>query len=180
FTLAAPPNTDIYATPLGSTLHVYSAPVSHTQLLKSSFSLARVSFSFTPTLQFDQGGLLFTVARKVNPEPTAENSQEAASHPAWIKAGIEVNDGEPWVSVCGKANHGWVDWSLVPLPTKTGLGKKVSATIEFTWYKNALMIYSIRGEERTLVRKVPWAFLDDAELSDHAWVGVYAARPDPD
>ncbi|KAK9424560.1 putative Beta-xylosidase C-terminal Concanavalin A-like domain-containing protein [Seiridium unicorne] len=179
FTLSASPKTDVYASPLGETLHVYSAPIVHASFVKSSFRLARVSFSFTPTLQFDQGGLLFTIPTIGNPEPAEDNANTPSSHPAWVKIGIETNDGEPCLSVVGKAKTGWCDWSLAPLPVK-GLGKEVRATVEVTRVKNALMVYFVQDETRTLTRKIPWVFLDDVELSATAWVGAYAARPDPD
>ncbi|KAI0130405.1 hypothetical protein BJ170DRAFT_314115 [Xylariales sp. AK1849] len=180
FTLAAAPNTDVYASPLGETLHVYSAPITHTRVDKSTFSHARVTFSFVPILQFDQGGLILTLPSKTNAEPNETNSREASGHPAWIKIGIEVNEGEPWLSVVGKARNGWCDWSLAPLPVKSGLGEEASATIEMTRHKNALMVYSVEGDTKTLIRKVPWVFLDDAASNGSAYVGAYAARPDPE
>jgi hypothetical protein len=179
FSLAARPTTDVYASPLPPTLHVYSAPITHTRLDRSSFRSAQVTFTFVPTLQFDQGGLIVTFPTRANPEPCDENSREASDHPAWVKVGIEVNDGAPWLSVVAKARNGWCDWSLAPCPVRSGLGEGVSAAIELTKFKNALMVYSIHKGARVLIRKVP-VFVDDVELSDSLWVGAYAARPDPD
>ncbi|KAH6652966.1 hypothetical protein BKA67DRAFT_568146 [Truncatella angustata] len=31
-----------------------------------------------------------------------------------------------------------------------------------------------------MLRKVPWVFLDDHEGGASAWVGAFAARPDPE
>ncbi|KAH8666992.1 hypothetical protein BX600DRAFT_284874 [Xylariales sp. PMI_506] len=180
FILKAISKTDIYASPLPPTLHVFTAPITHTRVELSNFSSARVSFAFVPTLQFDQGGLIFTVPSINNPDPDAGNSQVSSSHPAWVKAGVEVNDGQPWISVVSKARNGWCDWSLVPMPTGNRLGNTVEATIEMVRYRNALMIYYVNKESRTLIRKIPWVFLPDPELAQNAWIGAYTARPDPD
>ena len=51
-------------------------------------------------------------------------------------------------------------------------------TIETERLGDALMIYNILGAEKTLVRKVPWCFLE-GETKETVWIGVYGARPDP-
>ena len=180
--IEAAPGTDIYTSPLGSEQHVYTAPAYQACIPLAAFKLARLTFSFTPTLQFDQGGLLFTLPSKINPIPNKGNASEKSKHPAWIKIGIEVNEGQPWVSVCSRPRDGWVDWSLSSLEAKNdvGLGREVSATIELMRYKNALMIYRIQGDEKMLIRKIPWVFLPDDETSGEILVGAYAARPDPE
>ncbi|KAF7547463.1 hypothetical protein G7046_g9002 [Stylonectria norvegica] len=172
--LLAPPKSDIYASPGPPQLHVFTAPVTCTRIKKSSFSLARVTVSARWMLQFDQGGLIFEI-------PTAGDADASTAktfHPAWIKIGIEMNNGAPYVSIVGKPKNGWCDWSLVPVDGK--LGEEVSTTLELTRVKNALMVWMINGEAKVLIRKVPWVFLDDPELSEDVLLGLYAACPDPD
>jgi len=177
FSLSAKSTTDIYCSPIPPAKYIYSAPNVHTNLPKSSFSSARLSISFCASIQFDQAGLLFTVPTKSNPVPNATNSTVVDSHPAYIKAGIEVNDGKAWISVVARGPEGWCDWSLFPLMEEKKLPATVSVTIEVARYKNALLIWKIE-KERALIRKVPWVFLN--EDVGNVWVGAYAARPDPD
>lgn len=176
--LSAPPKSDIYASPGPPELYVYTAPVVYRRVPKSDFSLARVTVSARWHLQFDQGGLVFTIPTIENPNPDASNARTSASHPAWIKVGIEINDGAPCVSIVGKARNGWCDWSLVPLDTE--LGEEAAATLELTKFKNALMVWMVKSDTKVLIRKLPWVFLDDAGLSTDVLVGIYAAQPDPD
>lgn len=177
FTLSAASKTDIYCSPLPPSSYVFNAPIVYQKLQKTSFRSARLSLSFHASIQFDQAGLLFAIPTKSNPLADAQNSTTAESHPAWIKAGIEANDGKAWISVVARAPDAWCDWSLVPIPESRELPADAAVTIEVTRYKNALMIWTIEGKERTLIRKVPWAFLDDGMES--IWIGAYAARPDP-
>jgi len=175
--LSAPPKSDIYASPGPPPLFVYTAPVVCRRVKKSCFSLARVTVSAKWTLQFDQGGLVVTIPTLNNANPDASSGNVAESHPAWVKVGIEVNDGAPCVSIVGKSRNGWCDWSLVPLEKSS---EAVSATLELTRFKNALMVWLSKEGSRVLIRKVPWVFLDDEALSDDMLVGIYAAQPDPD
>lgn len=179
-TLYAGPKSDIYASPLGSTLHVYTAPVTCKRITRDSFKLARVTVSARWTLQFDQGGLVFTLPRPRNPSPDAANASTADEHPAWVKAGIEVNDGIAAVSIVGKSLNGWCDWNMVPTGGIPGPGGEIQVTLEMTRFKNALMIWMVEGDKKVLIRKIPWVFLGNDDLSNDALVGVYAARPDPD
>ena len=178
-TLFAAPKSDIYASPLGSTLHVYTAPVTCKRIAKESFKLARATVSAKWTLQFDQGGLVFTLPRPSNLNPDAVNATTADVHPAWVKAGIEVNDGIAAVSIVGKSLNGWCDWSLVPAGGIKGPNGDIQVTLEMTRFKNALMIWMVDSDKKILIRKIPWLFLDNDDLSNDALVGVYAARPDP-
>lgn len=186
FTILAPPKSDIYAQPVPPATHDYNAPVVFRRMPKASFVSARLTVSAAWEHQFDQGGFLFTVPTKSNPNPDAVSGAVRATHPAWIKAGIETNDGFPCVSIVARAPGGWCDWSLLPLfDCPVGHGAVTPATLEFCRFHNALKIFLVRGhgpaEQKTLIRKVPWVFLDDApELGPDALVGVFAAQPDPD
>ena len=185
--LSASPKTDVYATPIPPAQHVYSGPIVYQKIQLSQFKSARVTISLSWTLQFDQGGLIFVIPSSTQPSPDAQNATTESTHPSWVKAGIEVNEGKPYASVVGKPRNGWCDWSLSPLPQaeNDGSSSESSITLEMTRYKNALMIWSIGREgEKMLIRKVPWVFLRHAnpelgEAEEVAHVGLYAARPDP-
>ncbi|EXJ88119.1 hypothetical protein A1O1_05047 [Capronia coronata CBS 617.96] len=186
FTLDAAPGTDIYATPLPGARHIFSAPIIHRRLSKASFQSARVTVRSKWSLQFDQGGLVFIIPSAQAPEPDSSTAQAKETHPEWVKAGIEVNDGAAYVSVVAKSRDNWCDWSLTPVPGADQVLGERSEQLEVTLYmtrsKNALMVWIVSGEKDFLVRKIPWVFLDDnSRLSmEDILVGVYAARPDPD
>ncbi|EXJ86919.1 hypothetical protein A1O3_03873 [Capronia epimyces CBS 606.96] len=228
YTLDAAPGTDIYASPLPPVRYVFSAPIVSRRILKAAFRSAKVGVRARWSLQFDQGGLVFIVPDPATNIVSTLNANANAStctntgtaqtqdldpysSPAssWVKAGIEVNDGKPYVSVVTKSRDGWCDWSLVPMPisvssTAGGMSSSSSSssqiTLRMTRSKNALMIWMINdNDEATLIRKVPWVFLDleldnhnhhhrqheststhEAEAEAEVMVGIYAARPDPD
>lgn len=180
-TLQAPPNTDIYATPILPVRHVFSAPILYRRMPKHSFESAKVTVRSRWSCQFDQGGLVFVVPSNANPEPNAENAQHPADHPEWIKVGFEVNNGAAFVSIVAKSRENWCDWSLVPLSSASALSEEVEVTLQLTREKNALMVWMPHGEDKVLIRKIPWVFLATRDMEDsEAWVGVYCARPDPD
>ncbi|KIW63284.1 hypothetical protein PV04_10143 [Phialophora macrospora] len=181
FILDAAPNTDIYASPLPPVHHAFSAPVIYRRMTKRSFQSAQVSVRARWSLQFDQGGLVFVIPASSNPAPDATTAQTADKHPEWVKVGVEVNDGKPYVSVVAKSRENWCDWSLVPLQNGAPpLGQESGATISLTRSKNALLVWMLSGQEKMLIRKVPWVFLAADNDATEVWVGVYAARPDPD
>ncbi|CAM1508672.1 Fc.00g055200.m01.CDS01 [Cosmosporella sp. VM-42] len=93
--LSAPPKSDIYASPGPPPLYVYTAPVVCRRIKKSSFALARTTVTARWKLQFDQGGLVFTIPTLDSPLPDASNANDFKSHPSWVKVGIETNDGAP-------------------------------------------------------------------------------------
>jgi regulation of enolase protein 1 (concanavalin A-like superfamily) len=181
FTLDAVPNTDIYATPLAPVRHVFSAPVVCRRIAKYSFQSAQASIRSRWSLQFDQGGLIF-IMPKTCTAPNADNAQTADAHPEWVKVGVEVNLGRPYVSVVAKSRENWCDWSLLPLAAAP-LGEESEATTVFaTRSQNALMIWTLSDGQKVLVRKVPWVFLEaagDVDAAQDMLVGAYAARPDP-
>ncbi|EFW98888.1 hypothetical protein CMQ_4740 [Grosmannia clavigera kw1407] len=186
FTILAPPKSDIYAQPVPPVTHDYNAPAVFRRIPKTSFVSAQLTIAGAWQHQFDQGGFLFTLPTKDNPNPDAVSGAVHASHPAWIKAGIETNDGFPCVSIVARAHGGWCDWSLLPLfDAPVSANTVTSATLAFERYHNALKIFLVRGHgadaSRSLIRKVPWVFLDNVpELGQDVLVGVYAAQPDPE
>ncbi|ETS81889.1 hypothetical protein PFICI_06891 [Pestalotiopsis fici W106-1] len=124
---------------------------------------------------------------------------------SWIKAGLEAKDGAVYLSVVVRAPGGaWCDWSLHVLrPSAAGdapfsssnsgqLGFEVGAAVELVRKGNALLVHYIdEAGQPVLLRKVPWVFLDGEErvLPENAggraggpvaWVGAFAARPDPE
>ena len=186
-TLSIPPSTDIYATPSPNLSHTYTAPILHRLISKRSFESARVTVSAPWKFIYDQGGLIFTIPSPSNPKPDGSNTTSQPDHPQWVKCGIEMNDGRPCISVVGKQRLGWADWSLWPIDGELGEawapGSVAEVTLEILQYKNALKVLRILkgedgNEEKILVRKVPWVFLEGTE-DEKAFVGIYGARPDP-
>lgn len=195
FTLYAPPRTDVYATPSPPSPRLeLSAPLTVRPLAKNEFLKAAVTVSLKPILPYDQGGLIFMIPNESNPRPNAANSTTQATHPEWIKCGIELNEGLPCVSVVGRERGGWADWSLWPvlLPftttTQIGMGEQdveaVEVTIEMVRYKHNLKILRVMDGGRTvLVREILWVFLnrgDGDNDNETVMVGVYGCRPDPE
>lgn len=184
FSFGAPPKSDIYASPrVPQVLHDYTAPIVCKRIPRESFKSLAVTASAAWRTQFDQAGLVFTLPTKTNPNPDTENAKAVERHPAWVKAGIEVNDGCPCVSVVARGpggTGGWSDWSLIPLSLAgEKLGGEVPVSLEFTREKNALIIWLIRGDAKLFIRKVPWVFLEHDTLGEDVLIGAYAAQPDP-
>ncbi|ERT02414.1 uncharacterized protein SPSK_05563 [Sporothrix schenckii 1099-18] len=184
FSFGAPPKSDIYASPrVPKVLHDYTAPVVCKRIPRDSFQTLQVTASAAWRTQYDQAGLLLTLPTKSNPNPDAHNAGVAADHPAWVKAGIEVNDGCPCVSIVARGpggTGGWSDWSLIPLSLAgESLGGELPVSLQFTREKHALQVWLLRGDKRLFIRKVPWVFLAHDTLGDDVLVGAYAAQPDP-
>jgi len=175
FTLSAKPYTDIYAAPAHG--YVWSAPIIYKALKTKEFKRARLSITLKWTTTYDQGGLIVAFPAPSNPIPNRSNATSLSTHPRWVKAGIEVNDNQAWISVV--ARDGWADWSLASPPSGSvsNGGKTVKATLQFEKHDNALMIFVLNGERKLMVREVQWVFLDE-QLETECWIGVYVARPD--
>jgi regulation of enolase protein 1 (concanavalin A-like superfamily) len=175
FTLSAEPKTDIYAAPAHG--YVWTAPIIYKALKASTFKKARLAITLNWTTTYDQGGLVLAFPTASNPTPDSSNAKDISTHPQWVKAGIEINEGKPWISVVAREN--FADWSLASPPAGSGSngGKTVKATIEFERHDNALMIFVLDGEERRMIREVQWVFLE-GQLERVAWIGVYCCRPD--
>ncbi|KUJ17150.1 uncharacterized protein LY89DRAFT_685090 [Mollisia scopiformis] len=188
FSILTPPRTDIFASPTHG--YHFSAPIIYTQLpiLEFGSAKATISIPFTlhspkekevenPTLQFDQGGLVF-VFPGAGTEAKDLVQAEKETHPRWIKAGIEVWEGKAWGSIVVREK--WSDWSLFEPGQITATGT-YKMTLEMERFGDALMIYTVSEvKKRTLVRKVPWVFLEEERSGvETIMIGVYGARPDP-
>jgi len=96
-------------------------------------SAVEVQFRLDFAEQFDQAGLFV----KVDDE-------------SWIKAGVELSDGEE--SLGAVVTRGSSDWSLSPVPTWTGR----LVTIRGSWSGNALTVRArVDDEPWRLVRVAP-------------------------
>jgi regulation of enolase protein 1 (concanavalin A-like superfamily) len=175
FTLSADPKTDVYAAPAHG--HVWTAPIIYKTLKASAFKKASLSITLNWTTTFDQGGLILVFPTDSNPVPDKKNASNVTTHPRWVKAGIEINEGHPWISAVGR--DVWADWSLAspPAGSSSNGGKTVQASIEFLKHENALMIFVKDGEEKRMIREIQWPFLDE-QLDRTCWIGVYVCRPD--
>jgi uncharacterized protein len=128
-----PPKTDVFASPaLG---YHFSAPILYTAIPTTSFKSARATISVpfslqsstrpsNPTLQFDQAGLIFVLPHPSLPFPSltqpggkSASQGNPSAHPKWIKAGIEVWEGNAWGSIV--AREQWCDWSTFELSPST-------------------------------------------------------------
>jgi regulation of enolase protein 1 (concanavalin A-like superfamily) len=175
FTLSAPQKTDVYAAPAHG--YVWTAPIVYHALKASSFKRAALSVTLNWTTTYDQGGLILVFPTDSNPTPDSKNASAISTHPRWVKAGIEINDGKPWISVVGR--EAWADWSLATPPegSVSNGGKTVKATIEFVKHENALMIFVVDGSEKRMIREIQWPFLPE-QSERTCWIGVYTCRPD--
>lgn len=153
FTVKAPAKTDIWAKPPATTR--FSAPILYQSMPLKSFKRARVAFNATWEKEYDQGGLIFVLN-------TTDGDQK------WVKSGIELTHGRPYLSAVAKDN--WADWSLLPVPSGGG-----AATLEMAMESDhSLWIYLVEGLQKSPIRQVTWVFGQDVK---DIWVGVYAARP---
>ena len=98
-------------------------------------------------------------------------------HPKWVKAGIEVNDRQPFASIV--ARDEWADWSLAALPTHctSDGGFTAKLRIGLQRHGNALLVFIVDAGRERLLREVQWVFCEERDSAEFL-VGVYAARPD--
>lgn len=172
FTLRASPNTDLYATPHRG--HVTTAPIHYKRISSSEFKSASVTINLPFAHLYDQAGLVVILPRKCQPEPDLNGPLDNATAPQWIKAGIEFNDGLPQLSVVECET--WADWSLGLLPTGAiDETKKIARyRIKLERAGTALKLFAVDGQEKRLIRKLQWTFLEENE---GMWIGAYACRP---
>jgi regulation of enolase protein 1 (concanavalin A-like superfamily) len=108
-----------------------------------------VSFVLDYAEQFDQAGVFLRVDERT-----------------WIKAGVEVSDGQPQVGAV--VTHGVSDWSVAPVPEWVGRTVTVRASRD----GDAVTIRAwADGEEPRLVRVAPLA--PDALVA----AGLFCAAP---
>jgi regulation of enolase protein 1 (concanavalin A-like superfamily) len=176
FTFGASPQTDIYAAPAHG--YVWTAPIILYSLTSSAqFHRACITISFEWEYRYDQAGLILAYPSPGTPNPDSSTSDKQ-SHPRWVKAGVEVNEGKPQFSVV--ARDVWADWSLSTLPPGSDAsGARVEATFEFEKHANALVVSVQEGKgAKHQVREIQWVF-DEPQNDIPLWIGVYVARPDP-
>jgi len=175
FTLKASPKTDIYAAPAHG--YVFTAPIAYRKIQTTQFQAARLTINLHWTHLYDQGGLILFFPSTPGQVPDAKNSATKDTHPKWVKAGVEVNDGQAFASVV--ARDEWADWSLGKLPAHATSGgeRTARATIVFKRHANALMVLVVDGEKEALLREVQWVFCDERGSAE-CYLGIYVARPD--
>lgn len=171
FSLSASPKTDIYAAPNHG--YVFTAPIAYRKIRTSSFHRARINITLKWKLQYDQGGLILAFPSSPDQIPDAKNASTKETHPKWVKAGIEVNDGHAFASIVSREE--WADWSLTPL--QTSAEKTTKLTLQFKKHGNALMVMLGDGFRETMIREVQWVFCDE-RADVECLLGVYVARPD--
>ena len=166
FTLAAPPNSDIWKKPPQH--DVFNAPHNLNQTRAfplSLFQSARITFSAIWEEKFDQAGILLVI--------TDNNGQGEKS---WIKAGLESFNSIPQISFVGCDR--WADWSLHPLHAPDP-HKKV--TVELRREGFALWAYELvlDGEgqevERWPFRECTWPWHNEQQKT--VQVAAMTARP---
>ncbi|TLD29118.1 hypothetical protein PspLS_04232 [Pyricularia sp. CBS 133598] len=172
FSIKAGPATDIWRKP--PTKDIFNAPThapagTKTTAPLSTFKSAQVSFSFVPTEQYDQGGVVLSF----NPP-----GGDWSAPKKWIKSGVEMLNGTPVVGTV--ACDRWADWSISPAAMKPD-GKTVDATIllqkEGDENGISLWVYSVGADgAKTTLREVCWVFADDIQDWELK-VEAYAARP---
>lgn len=182
----------------------------HPAVPPPSFRAARVSLVYTPTQQYDHAGLVFVLPSSASSSdhqkqqpPDAHTVDRSTS---WVKAGLEAKDGAVYLSVVTRAPGQWCDWSLhvlrgsgaggAPFSSSSSgqLGYEIGTTVELVRKGNALLVHHVdEAGQPVLLRKVPWVFLDpeggvlpegggaeEADPGGMAWIGAFAARPDPE
>ncbi|KAK4145964.1 uncharacterized protein C8A04DRAFT_26125 [Dichotomopilus funicola] len=197
FTIVAQPGTDIWRKPPST--DVFNAPTAlppstpqplrHTGPL-TSFLSARISLNFTPLEQYDQGGILLSLRRRSDNNPSAPP-------PKWIKSGIEFYNNYPRVSTvsCDR----WADWSVADLVpgsssadsvSSTGKGKETGwTTIQIekdkdgngtgVWVYRIVRVGGCEGEETKVpLREICWVFGEEQLEEWEVEVSAMAARPE--
>ena len=166
FQIDVAPKTDIWRVPHRDD---FNAPVLYRSIPVASFRRARLTVSADWERLYDQAGLVLAFPR---PDPSEDTTRTPGK---WIKAGLEVMDGKPWMSAV--ATDRLSDWSIRPHRGRS-LTLELERTIECGEPSSALWIYAVEDGERTPVRKVTWAFEPGpTEPEGDLWIGAYAARP---
>ncbi|TPX17065.1 uncharacterized protein E0L32_012278 [Thyridium curvatum] len=192
FTIKAAPNTDIWRKP--PTTDVFNAPTAipaghsppRTTGPLSSFRSARATFSFSPSQQYDQAGLLLSLRRRGGGgASTSTSAASSGSKPEkWIKTGVEYYYAKPLVSTV--ACDGWADWSVAPLSGTPGATTAEGVTIEVVaegddkgrsfWVYQVLLGSGEGDAQKVPLREICWvaAKQEEWDLS----VEAMAARPE--
>ncbi|KAF2808850.1 uncharacterized protein BDZ99DRAFT_40815 [Mytilinidion resinicola] len=203
FTLAAPPNTDLWRKP--PSRDTSTAPILYTAL-RSPFIAAEVTVNADWELEWDQGGLVIfagmppgriqTAAAAIAAANAASTTPAAPAPPATAPPAVRHDDPPPayvtpapaskWVKVglefCNNACHATsvcatsdgADWALTSLPPHHARRLDLRVKIERIGY--ALWVWyedEVSGWKK--LREVTWFFwgVEDKAVR----VGVYASRP---
>jgi regulation of enolase protein 1 (concanavalin A-like superfamily) len=187
FSLAAPPNTDLWRKP--PSRDTSTAPILYTAL-RNPFVAAEVTVSADWELEWDQGGLVIfagappgriggSAAQTGSATGTAAATSTTAGVGAvaaaskWVKVGLEFcNNACHATSVCATADG--ADWALTALPPHHARRLDLRVKIErigyalWIWYED-----EVSGWKK--LREVTWFFwgVEDKAIR----VGVYASRP---
>lgn len=180
FSIKAASGTDIWRKPPST--NVFNAPTGHASVGSlSNFQRARLTVQLPPldTLTlYDQGGLLLTFRRASN-SAAAGHAAATDDNSRWLKTGIEIYQGRPWLACVGCDR--WADWSISPLEGDHARDPRATVEVERSRDENGkgLWVYAIvgegDGERRVPVREVCWAL-----AGEEGWeveVCAYAARP---
>jgi len=158
FTITVKPVCDIWRKP--PSLDVFNAPVIYTSMPSSSFTSMSVDISAEWKTLYDQGGLVLHIP----------------SHKRWVKAGVEFENGKPWISVV--VADKWADWSLMPLsPDAKGyLHLKFERVVEED--TSSMLKISVKGEDGEMrpAREVT-GFFEGVKAEEECHAGVFAAKP---
>lgn len=177
FTITAPPGCDTWRAPPSS--NRFTAPIIYHPIRLSAFRRARITISAPWKTLYDQGGIILVLPAT----PSSASDADGQTSRKWIKSGVEIVAGKPWVSTVATDN--WSDWSLVPVPGASGAGLSATATVEFERdskpggaLSEKLWVYAVLADgTRQPLREVTWVFAgEDGE----AWIGAYAAKPNAD
>ncbi|KAK3898910.1 hypothetical protein C8A05DRAFT_37494 [Staphylotrichum tortipilum] len=144
----------------------------------TSFLSPRLSLNFTPTQQYDQGGLLLSLRRRTASPSTPPEK--------WIKTGIELYNSAPRLSTV--ACDRWADWSVSDLPPSSppsGVGQETGWTtllVEKDKDGNGTGVWVYRvleSGEKVPLREICWVFGgSEEELGEwEVEVSAMAARP---
>ncbi|KAF2277701.1 uncharacterized protein EI97DRAFT_373814 [Westerdykella ornata] len=198
FTLAAPPNTDLWRKP--PSRDTSTAPILYTAL-RNPFIAAEVTVSADWELEWDQAGLVIFAGAPPGPPGRTGNSSPQHQQPTpldvthsspsdhvhdpppaylapapaskWVKVGLEFcNNACHASSVCATSDG--ADWALSALPPHHARRLDLRVKMERIGY--ALWVYyrdEVAGWKK--VREVTWFFwgVEDKAVR----VGVYASRP---
>ena len=155
FQINCPPATDLYRKPPST--HLSNAPIIYQSTTVGAFRSAGAGVSGAWQHDYDQGGLAIIAFLE-------DGSTK------WVKAGVELVNGQPQLSVM--ATDRWSDWGVQPLPEHSFHFVKIEFERDNS---GSLLVWNTLPAGKRLLRKVTWW----AALSGRTrlWIGPYAARP---
>ncbi|PHH65081.1 hypothetical protein CDD81_3479 [Ophiocordyceps australis] len=177
FTIAADPNTDIWKKPPAH--NVFTAPYkTHSKHATTAFRSASLTFNAPYHHQYDQAGFLLIF----HPPSQPAHAPAALSHRKWIKAGVEVFNGAPSLSVVGCDS--WADWSVADVPPAAAaapltmrIEREVEASGSCLWIHHVRRQESTGQEVKVPLRQLCWPY---GEAAGDGWmleVAAAVARP---